>query len=63
MKGKYAGQEKLSDLVRATVTVNETKPNQVLEVLNLISKNPNFKLIRLKDKLVDLRHVNANFIF
>ena len=40
--GKYAGQEKLSDLVRATVTVDESKPNQVLEVLNAIAKNPNF---------------------
>jgi len=28
--GKYGGEDKLSDLVRATVTVDERQPDEVL---------------------------------
>ena len=45
------------------MTVDETKPNQLLEVLKHISNHSSFRLIRVKDKLDKLKHVNANFIF
>ena len=63
LKGKHAGQERLSDLVRATVTVDEDKPDSILTVLQAISGDPAFRLIRVKDKLAKLKHVNANFLF
>ena len=45
------------------MTVDENKPEQVLEVLKYITAHSSFRLIRLKDKLKVLKHVNANFIF
>jgi len=62
-KGKYGGQDKLSDLIRATVYVDESKPEQIFTVLNHIWDHPSFKLIRLKERLSKLKDVNANFIF
>ena len=50
-KGEYAGQDKLSDLIRATVYVDEAKPMEIFKVLNHISDHKSFKLIRLKERL------------
>ena len=62
-RGEYAGQERLSDLIRATVYVDESKPEEIFKVLNHISAHPCFRLVRLKERLVKLKDVNANFIF
>ena len=35
-RGKYGGQDKLSDLIRATVYVDESNPEQIFTVFNHI---------------------------
>ena len=61
--GEYDGQNRLTDLIRATVTVKESRPISVINVLQDICAHPDFNLIRVKDRLDDLRHLSCNFIF
>ena len=51
-KGQYDGQEKLTDLVRATVIVK--KADEIIEVMKLIDSHPSFRLVRLKNRLKKL---------
>ena len=62
-RGECDGQEKLTDLIRATVTVNEKHPHLVVHVLQDIAAHPDFNLIRVKNRLKDLRHLSCNFLF
>jgi len=46
------GEEKMSDLVRATIIIDKEQPEQVLDAYNLLcSATEEFQLIRIKDKL------------
>jgi len=62
-RGKKDGNEKITDLIRATITVDEKKPWNAYHVMKYIDTTPNFKLVRIKDKLISLQHINANYIF
>ena len=63
LQHQYDGQEKMSDLIRATIVVREDEPEKILKILHTITSSKAFNLIRIKDRLKALRHVNTNFVF
>jgi len=61
--GRRDGEEKMTDLVRATVTVDAAKPWHAYHVMKHIGSAPQFRLLRVKDRLRALQHLNANYVF
>ena len=61
--GKRKGDEKMTDLVRATIIVPKDMPKLAYHVMNYIDKRKHFKLIRIKEKLEKLQHINANYLY
>ena len=64
LAGKRDGKERMTDLVRATVTVDPSKPWLAYHVMNYIhEKSEDFHLVRIKNKLGKLQHINANYVY
>ena len=61
--GDRDGNKKMSDLVRATIVVDATKPWHAYHMMNYIGSTPHFQLVRIKNKLKSLQHINANYIY
>ena len=59
---EYKSSFKVGDMVRATISVNS--PEQMKQVFESLQQNPDFRIIRVKNKLRDhLKLVHINLIY
>ena len=67
-KNKFAEEDRkafnsITDIIRATVIVNKSQPEQVIEVYDKLNELKKLKIIRIKEKLESLQNVTINAIF
>ena len=58
---KEQGFEKVKDLVRGTITVNEI--NQLKDAYQHFSLTPDIEIVNIKEKLDGLENITVNFVY
>ena len=58
---KDQGFDKVKDLVRGTITVNEIA--QLKDAYEHFCKTPGIELVNIKEKLDTLENITVNFVF